>query len=472
MDDMLLIPGQHIHIIGIGGFGMSAIARVLLENGFVISGSDRQLNDLSVALQRDGALIYEGHAAEYIVGAEMVLASSAIPSDNPELRAARLANVPIMYRRDFIATLLEGSKTIGVAGTHGKTTTTALMAHVFKEAGVDPSYIVGGVMKNYGTNAGAGQGDYFIIEADEYDHMFLGLKPTIAVINNIEYDHPDFFHSPAEMLAAFQKYVALLDSDGLLVANGDNDVTRSLADARSAAYLPVQTYGVDNRTVDWWATDLQSNKGGVDFTVHYGAFMGGRVGRTHLPLPGHHNVENAMAVMTVARYLGIPFDVISGAFETFTGTGRRSDVMGEAAGIKIVSDYAHHPTAIYHTLQAWREQLTDGELWGVWQPHTYSRTRTLADTFKDSFGAAHHALVTEIYPSREKFTPGLVGKDLARMIAETGHPDARFAGDLMETAQILANEVQRGDVVIIMSAGDAPQIGAALLAVLQKRAAQ
>ena len=465
-----LIPGQHIHIVGIGGFGMSAIARVLLDSGYQVSGSDQQLNALSEALRKDGVTIYEGHQAENIIGAEIVVMSSAVPESNPEIQTARLAKIPVLYRREFMSALTEGHQTIAVAGTHGKTTTTAMLIHVMREAGLDPSFIVGGVMKNTGNNAGAGMGEHFVIEADEYDNMFLGLTPSIAVVNNIEYDHPDFFHTPADMLNSFQNFVNLLESDGLLVVNVDDEIPRTFGETRRAELFPVQMFGIENKAADWWAVDPTPNtEGGIDFTVCQGAMTGGVIGKVRLGIPGTHNVQNAMAVITVARYLGIPFEIISKALANFQGTGRRSEKMGEAAGVKVISDYAHHPTAIKATLKTWREQPHLRQLWAVWQPHTYSRTRALADTFKESFGAAHHVLVTDIYAAREKFSPGLDSGDLERLIQQTGHPDARHSGDLFDTAQILANEVKPGDIVVILSAGDAPRIGQALLDVLSKR---
>ncbi len=470
MENLLLIPGQHIHIVGISGFGMSAIAKVLLENGYGVSGSDQKMNPLSLALQASGVTVYEGHREENIEGAELVLVSSAVPADNPEIAAALAQKIPVVHRRDFMRAITEGQQTIAIAGTHGKTTTTAMMAYVLVEAGYDPSYIVGGVIKNLGTNAGAGAGEHFVIEADEYDHMFLGLNPAVAVVNNIEYDHPDFFRTPQDMLAAFQKFVDLLGTDGMLIACADDGVAAELAAERRKNLLPVLTYGVENKNADWWAIDVKPNEqGGTDFVVCHAEIGGGVIGPISMKLIGTHNIRNAMAVITVARHIGVPFESIADALAKFEGTERRSEMMGEAGGVKIINDYAHHPTAITLTLRAWRERVGNGQLWAVWQPHTYSRTRTLADSFKDAFGAAHHALVTDIFAAREEFTPGLVSRDLADMITETGHPDARYSGDIFETAQILSTEVKAGDVVVLLTAGDAPRIGHALLAVLSKR---
>ncbi len=466
--DALLIPGQHIHIVGMGGFGMSAIARVLLEDGYTVSGSDQHDNVLLQALARDGAQVYQGHAPEHVAGAELVLVSSAIPQDNPEIQAARAAGIPVQERRDFIATLLENRAVIGVAGTHGKTTTTAMLAHVLRHSGHDPSYIVGGIMNNTRSNAGAGHGEHFIIEADEYGYMFLGLEPHIAVVTNVEWDHPDFFRTPDDMLLAFRLYLERLQPDGLLVACADDDVAASLAAERRAAMQPVQTYSLGNSGADWWTIDLENLRGGMRFTVCHGATSSGIIGSAWLPLPGRYNVANALAVIAIATHLDVPFNVITEALASFQGTGRRAELMGEAAGVRVINDYAHHPTAINATLRAWREQSA-ARLWAVWQPHTYSRSRALASSFAGAFSAADHALVTDIYAAREDATPGLMAGDLARLIRDMGHPDVRHTGDLFATAQVLSQEVQAGDVVLIMSAGDAPMIGRALLDVLRKR---
>ncbi|MFP4321414.1 MAG: UDP-N-acetylmuramate--L-alanine ligase [Anaerolineales bacterium] len=466
--DPILIPGQHIHIVGMGGFGMSAIARVLLEDGYTVSGSDRERNALLDALERDGVQVFMGHAPEHITGAELVLMSSAIPKDNPEIQAARAASIPVQERRDFIATWLENRSVIGVSGTHGKTTTTALLAHVLMHSGHDPSYIVGGILKNTGTNAGAGNGEHFIIEADEYGYMFLGLQPHIAVVTNVEWDHTDFFRAPEDMLLAFRLYMERLEPDGLLVACLDDDVAASLAAERRAVMRSVQTYSLGNPRADWWAVDLEPARGGLRFSVCHGATRGGIIGQAWLPMPGRYNVSNAMAVIAVAMHLGVPFTVITEALASFAGTGRRAELMGEAAGVRVINDYAHHPTAIAAALRAWREQ-NPGRLWAVWQPHTYSRSRTLAGSFAGAFGAADYALVTDIYAAREVATPGILAPDLAKLIQQTGHPDARYSGDLFATAQVLSQEVRAGDVVLIMSAGDAPLIGRALLEVLRKR---
>jgi UDP-N-acetylmuramate--alanine ligase len=463
----MLQPGQHIHVVGVGGFGMSAIARVLLQQGYTVSGSDLRANEFTRELAALGATIVEGQRAENVAGADVVIATSAAKDDNPEIAAARAAGIPVRRRQDILGDLMAGQIGIAVAGTHGKTTTTALLVHVLIEAGRDPSYIVGGVMKNTGTNAGVGKGPYFVIEADEYDRMFLGLRPQIAIVTNIEHDHPDCFPTMQDVRAAFAAFVALLPEDGLLVVDGDNPEARDLGLKRREAGRPVGFYAVGKNTLSqyslvdvWYATFITPDPaGGSRFSLRRGEQP---LARLRVKLEGWHNVHNALAVIAVARHLEVPLGVISKALWSFQGTGRRSEIMGQVGGVTVISDYAHHPTAIRVTLGAQRTRPGVRHLWAVWQPHTYGRMRLLADDFAAAFGAADHVLVTDVYSVRETVTPGLDAAGMARKIRGAG--DVRYTGDLDATARILIDEVQPGDVVVILSAGDAPRIGELLLA--------
>jgi len=460
-------PDAHVHIIGIGGAGMSAIARLLLDSGVQVSGSDRQANDITHALQKDGATIYEGHDAAHISGATVVLASSAVKADNPELAAARAAGIPILDRREAFPYLLPGTTQIAVAGTHGKTTTTALIVHLLRETGHDPSYIVGGVMLNTGDNAHAGKGSAFVVEADEYGGMFLGLTPQIAVITNIEHDHPDIFPTMDDVIAAFRQFVARIPDDGILIVCADDPQALSLGREQQAVGKLVVTYGLKNTDADWVAV-LDQPAISQTFTVRTPLL------RLHelpvsLPLPGWHNALNALAALAAVHAYGVsPYYAVP-AISTFQGTGRRFEIMGQTSTgkVTVISDYAHHPTAIRATLQGARQRYGDAHIWAVWQPHTYSRTRLLANEFAHAFGDANHVLITDIYAAREQTLPGAPsGSELARLVAATGHPDARYSGDLDSTTTVLQREVQPNDVVIIFSAGDAPQIGTKLLRIL------
>ncbi len=458
----MLHPGQHVHIVGVGGFGMSAIARVLLQRGFVVSGSDQRANDLMRNLAALGVGIMVGHAPENVAGADIVVISSAIPGDNPEIVAATTAGIQVVRRRDMLGALMDGYTGIAVAGTHGKTTTSALMTHVLMQAGRDPTYIVGGVMQNTGTNAGVGQGNYFVIEADEYDHMFLGLKPEIAIVTNIEHDHPDCYPTSDDVVQAFGEFVEHVPAHGLLVACSDNAPASRLAGQQRSTGKTVVLYGLEaSSQPDWTAAQLEpDSQGGISFTA---VQRGQAIGRVRLNLPGAHNVQNALAVLAVATQQGIPFAAIVPAFESFQGTERRSQMMGEAGGVTVINDYAHHPTAIRVTLAAHRTRPGLHHLWAVWQPHTFQRMRTMAEAFAQAFSAADHVLVTDVYSVREQVGPGLDAAGMADLISDTGHVDARYTGTLETTADVLIKAVQPGDVVLLLSAGDAPLIGELLL---------
>jgi UDP-N-acetylmuramate--alanine ligase len=455
--------GGHLHIVGIGGAGMSAIARLLLSSGYTISGSDRQSNEITSALQAEGATIYEGHNSAQIAGATALLISSAVKDDNPEVIAARSAGIPVLKRRDAFPLILPDKTQIAVAGTHGKTTTTGLIVHLLRETGNDPSYIVGGVLANTGDNAHAGQGSAFVIEADEYDNMFLGLRPTIGIVTNIEHDHPDMFPTLADVLNSFRQFIARITDNGTLITCADDPNALQLAEEQRSTGKKVITYGIDNSSADWSATLTPSaNPDHTEFTIR-------RKGQsvTHQvssALAGNHNVLNALVALAAVASVGVSLDAAIPALATFQGTGRRFEIMGQAGGVTVLSDYGHHPTAIRATLQAARQRYPNAGIWAVWQPHTYSRTRLLADLFASSFGDANHALITDIYAAREQPQPGdPTSADLAQHMTTAKHPDARHSGTLDSTAQILIHEVSPGDVVLIFSAGDAPKIGEALL---------
>jgi UDP-N-acetylmuramate--alanine ligase len=380
--------------------------------------------------------------------------------------------IPVRRRQDVLGDLMAGQIGIAVAGTHGKTTTTAMMVHVLMEAGRDPSYIVGGVMRNTGTNAGVGQGPYFVIEADEYDRMFLGLRPQIAIVTNIEHDHPDCFPTMQDVRAAFEAFVILLPEDGLLVVCADDPEARQIGQARRGA---VRWYGlgVTPNADGWRADDIEPDPaGGTRFSVRRGEQ---EIGQARITLAGRHNVQNTLAVIVVAEHLGVPFERIASALSSFQGTARRSEIMGQVGGVTVISDYAHHPTAIRVTLDAQRSRPGVRHLWAVWQPHTYGRMRLLADAFAAAFGAADHVLVTDVYSVREAITPGLDAAGMAELIRDFGvrshrpSADVRYTGSLEATAQLLIDEVQPGDRVMILSAGDAPRVGELLLTRLQSR---
>jgi UDP-N-acetylmuramate--alanine ligase len=457
-----LIPGQHIHLIGIGGAGLSAIARVLLQQGFYISGSDRSSNALTEALERDGALIYEGHDASNVGRAEFVIVSSAVPADHVEVAAAQAKHIPVYKRADVMAAIMSGQVGIAVAGTHGKTTTTAMITHILLETGQRPSYVIGGILRTTNQNAGIGTGKAFVIEADEYDNMFLGLRPQVEIVTNIEWDHPDFFPTPNDITRAFSQFVGLLPPTGLLIACADDPTAVIFAENRLVAGLPVQTYGITNTQAMWQAAHIRTDDGLTTFEVKRGDDT---LGSAALRVPGRHMVLNALAALIAADSQGVPVAESIKALQTFEGTGRRFDVRGEVDGVVVIDDYAHHPTAIRANIEAARQRYPERELWAVWQPHTYSRTESLMDDYLAAFEGANHVLVTDIYAAREQPIPGVTS---AKFIETIKHPDARHTPALIDAVNMLARDVKAPAAILIMSAGDAPAIGEAYLKLRQE----
>ncbi|NJR12565.1 UDP-N-acetylmuramate--L-alanine ligase [bacterium] len=448
-----LIPGQHIHLIGIGGAGMSAIARILLQQGYYVTGSDRSTGEMIDMLKKEGAHIYHGHDATYVNDAEIVVATSAVPDNHIEILSAQAQAIPVYRRLDFIGKLTKGYQCIAVSGTHGKTTTTAMIAYILLQTGRDPSYIVGGVMGNTHTNAAVGDSNLFVIEADEYDNMFHGLRPQIEVITSVEYDHPDFFRTPNQMMDSFSHFVGLLPADGLLVACADEPGALVFARNREIMNLPVATYGIHQTAAYWQARNIEYTVEHTMFDVFYKDHLQGRV---TLRIPGVHNILNALAALIVTTgALDVKFSAAAAALETFVSAGRRFELVADEQGIAIINDYAHHPTAIRATIEAARLRYPQRQVWAVWQPHTYSRTLALMDQFATAFDKAHHAIITEIYAAREKPIEGLSSRDFLDMME---HPDVRYVPMLDDVVETLLEDVESPAVILVMSAGDATRI--------------
>ena len=443
---------NHIHLIGIGGTGISAIARFLKESGATVTGSDMQPSPFVDDLRKIGITVYIGHKAEQIEGADIIVRSSAIPNTNPEVIAAKEAGIPVYKRSDFLGNLMEDKIGIAVAGTHGKTSTTAMIAWTLTELGEDPSFIVGSTINGMGVNAHAGTGKTFVIEADEYDRMFLGLKPTIDVVTNLEHDHPDIYPTAESFRAAFVDFVHLLPEDGALIYCADDE---GAADLVKDAKVETIGYSLEN------ANPKPNRRGGFDFTFHTSR----KTQPVSLQVPGKHNVWNALAVMTVIAQLGLPLDKAADALGRFSGTGRRFELVGEVNGIAIYDDYAHHPTEIRATLAAARARHPKARIWAVWQPHTYSRTQLLFDEFAQAFSDADQVIATEIYRSREP------KQDFssAQVVEAMDHPSAHFIAELDDVSAYLLENLQPNDVLLVLSAGDAVQISASVLAGLKER---
>jgi UDP-N-acetylmuramate--alanine ligase len=458
-----LKPGQHIHLVGIGGSGLSAIARILLGQGYKVSGSDRSTNELMDVLAHDGTIIYHGHDARYVDGADVLIITSAVKDDHVEVGAAHARGIPVYKRQDIIADLMIGKTVIAVAGTKGKTTTTSMIVHILRECGLDPGYIVGGVMGNTQTNAGVGQGEVFVIEADEYDDMFLGLQPNIIVLTNVEYDHPDFFKTPEAMVGSFRHFIGQM-ADGLLVACADDPIARQIAHEYQSKHQVVM-YGVENAAATIRATAITCGEY-TDFEI---ASPEGRL-EARVELPGRHNVLNALAAYCATKPIAsdrVTNEMKIAKLATFKPTARRFDLRADIHGIAVLDDYAHNPTSIRVTLDAARQRYPDRALWAIWQPHTYSRTQALFDQFVKSFEVADHVLITDIYAAREAPVPGVSS---AAVVAAMVHTDVRHMPTFEDAVAILSAEVRPPAVVLIMSAGDAPQIGIEYVKLLQARA--
>ncbi|MFQ6058905.1 MAG: UDP-N-acetylmuramate--L-alanine ligase [Anaerolineae bacterium] len=450
---------SHVHFVGMGGIGMSGLARVLLERGHRVSGSDLKLSALTDKLAALGATVYEGHRSEQVAGAELVVISSAVPLDNPEVVEARRRGIPVLKRAEMLGRLMAEKYSIAVAGTHGKTTTSAMIALILERAGLDPTVLVGGELMDLGTNAKLGQGEYLVAEADEFDGSFLKAVPRLAVVTNIEADHLDYYGSLEAIVEAFGQFIALVPPDGYVVLCQDDPKVRDLGGTEGT----VVTYGL-GQGAEWRATDLRLNgRGGYDFVVWHGE---AQLGPFSLGVPGRHNVTNALAAIVVAWLLGLDVDQVRGTLARYRGTRRRFEVKGVVRGVTVVDDYAHHPTEIRATLAAARERYPGQALWVVFQPHTYSRTRFLLDDFARAFDQADHLVVTAIYAAREHDDLGISSADL---VARMSHPHVRHIADLREAATYLAHRIRPGDVLLTLGAGDVWRVGEEVLAILRER---
>ncbi|MEA2661398.1 MAG: UDP-N-acetylmuramate--alanine ligase [Chloroflexota bacterium] len=439
---------MRVHVVGIGGMGMSAVARILLARGHAVSGSDTGSWPLGEALARDGATVYRSFDAAQVRGADVVLRSSAYGETNPEVRAATDAGILVWKREDAWRELSRGERVVAVAGTHGKTTTTALTWTAHRAGGIDASLICGAPLRDLGTNAYAGRDRTLVIEADEYDRTFLALRPEIAIVTNVDFDHVDIFPTKAEYDAAFQRFAAQVS--GTLVASEDDAGARGLAAGRSVRYGTA--VGAAYRVTD--RTDTGS---GQTFLLSGPADRG----RVTLRLPGAHNALNASAAIVAAVACGVPFDRAADAFHGFNGTARRLEPLGDAAGVTVVDDYAHHPAELRASIAALRPRLAAGaRLFAVFQPHTPSRLEAFFEDFVSALETADERTVVQTFASAREQGGG----DLASRLAERAR--AAYAPDAETAARDLAGRVRRGDVVLILGAGDVRPVGERLLALL------
>ena len=462
-----MISNPHVHFVGIGGIGMSGLAKVLLEAGYSISGCDRQRSHITDRLAGLGATINEGHDARHIAGTDLLVISSAIPADNPDLVEARRRVIPVVKRAELLGHLMKERQGVAVAGTHGKTTTTGMIAWILEQAGLDPTIFAGGELVNLDTNAKRGQGPYAVAEADEYDYAFLELSPALAVITNIEADHPDIFENLDAVVETFAEFLKRVQPDGHIVAGVDNLQVQQLIAHRDK----VITYGL-NQPADWQARDIVPNGSTQTFDVDH---QEKPLGEFRIQLPGTHNVSNALAAIAAASVLGVDLEVIRDALAGFRGTRRRFEVKGIVREITVIDDYAHHPTEVRATLSAARQRYGGQTIWAVFQPHTYSRTRALLDGFAGSFSDADRVIVTDIYAARERDTLGVHAQDLVsrmqrpELVEGSVHgipPAVQHIADLQDAASYLADSLASGDVMLTLGAGDVWEVGERVLELL------
>jgi len=448
---------QRIHFVGIGGIGMSGIAEVLLTLGYKISGSDLKESPVTERLRGLGATIYIGHRAENVTGAEVVVTSSAISRDNPEVAAAHSASIALIQRAEMLAELMRLKYGIAVAGMHGKTTTTSMVAAVLAAGGLDPTVVVGGRVDAMGSNARLGKSQYLVAEADESDRSFLKLSPIIAVVTNIDREHMDTYRDMADVEQTFVDFLDRLPFYGMAVVCGDDERVRNLIPRMARRAV---TYGARAEN-DFRLEMLPRGQGYSRFTV---AYENASLGEFQLFVPGMHNVLNATAAIAVGVGLDIPPEKIRAGLEHFRGVDRRFQVKGTAAGVTVVDDYGHHPTEIRATLAA-AKQYGCKQLHVIFQPHRFTRTRDLMDEFATAFSDADTLQVLDIYPASEAPIPGITAQALVERMAGKGRSATRAASFADAVSQCVA-QAQPDDLVITLGAGNVSQVGPLVLEAL------
>ncbi|HRH81054.1 MAG TPA: UDP-N-acetylmuramate--L-alanine ligase [Thiobacillaceae bacterium] len=455
---------RHVHFVGIGGAGMSGIAEVLLNLGYTVSGSDLGDNAATQRLRGMGAAVFQGHAAEHIAGADVLVTSTAVNADNPEVVAAREARVPVVARAMMLAELMRFKQGIAIAGTHGKTTTTSLVASVLGEAGLDPTFVIGGKLLSAGANARLGRSEWLVAEADESDASFLHLNPVVSVVTNIDQDHMETYgHDYERLKDAFVEFLHHLPFWGMAVLCADDPGVRAILPRITR---PVMTYGfTEGCTIQ--AVDMRDEAGGMRFT----ALRNGERSPIDitLNLPGRHNVLNALAAIAIAWELQIPDPAVQQALRQFSGVGRRFQRYGEVRladgrGFTLVDDYGHHPVEMAATLAAARGAFPGRRLVLVFQPHRYTRTRDLFEDFVQVLSQTDCLLLGEVYAAGEAPIIAADGRSLARAIRVAGKVEPVFVGDLAEVPELLCEMVHDGDVVLTMGAGSVGQLPSRLVA--------
>jgi UDP-N-acetylmuramate--alanine ligase len=446
---------HRIHFVGIGGIGMSGIAEVMLDMGYQVSGSDLRLSGVTQRLASLGAVVVEGHSKGNVGEVDVVVISSAVKEDNPEVLAAGKRKIPIIRRAEMLAELMRMKYGIAISGTHGKTTTTSMIGLVLSRAGFDPTIIVGGIVKSIGSNAQVGQGEYLVAEADEFDRSFLKLTPTIAVVTTIEAEHLDCYKDLEEIKKAFAEFANKVPFYGSVALCLDEKGVQAILPRIEKRYI---TSGLSS------AADVQAREMAFKgLATEYEAYAKGeRLGRVTLKVPGVHHVKNSLAAIVVGLELGVPFKDLAESLSGFSGVYRRFEIKGEKNGVTVVDDYGHHPTEIEATLRAAKEGF-GRRVVAVFQPHLFSRTRDFHREFGSAFYQADVLVVTDVYPAREQPIPGVTGEMVAKAAKEFGHRDVHYVEDKNAVSEFLEGIVKSGDMLITLGAGDVYKIGEAFL---------
>jgi UDP-N-acetylmuramate--alanine ligase len=455
---------QHVHFVGIGGIGMSGIAEVLLNMGFHVTGSDLKRSDVTARLEQLGARVYEGHAAENINGAHVVVRSTAVRDDNPEISDARRRSIPVIPRAEMLAELMRlKPHTVAVAGSHGKTTTTSMIATVLAQASLDPTVVVGGVVGAMGSNARLGKSDLMVVEADESDRSFLMLTPTFAVVTNIDREHMDHYADMTDVRRCFADFVNKVPFYGASILCLDDPHVQAVIPEIVRRRI---TYGLSAQA-DIAAREVRYDKQfGSTFQAR---LLGEPIGEVSLHVPGLHNIYNALAAIAVGLELEVPFETIASALANYAGVNRRFQIKGEVAGVVVIDDYGHHPTEIRATLVAAKLGSAGRRMVVLFQPHRYTRTHDLLDEFARSFNNADVLMLTDIYAASEDPIEGVSAEALVEAVRRFGHKDARYVGSVDEATRALLEEVKPNDMVITLGAGNVYRVGEQLPELLKER---
>jgi UDP-N-acetylmuramate--alanine ligase len=449
---------RQIHFVGIGGIGMSGIAEVLLNSGYAVSGSDLVASDITRRLQDGGATIFQGHDAAHVAAADVVVTSAAVKPDNAEVLRARERHIPVIPRAEMLAELMRTKYGVAVAGTHGKTTTTSLIATILTKGGLDPTLVIGGRLNSLGSNARLGQGDYLVAEADESDGSFLLLSPTIGVVTTVDAEHLDFYRDLAAIQDAFVQFVNRVPFYGCSVICLDQPHIQSLVPRLKKRYV---TYGMTSQA-DYVIRDVDLVGTRSRFEVYHGCE---RLGRFTLNLPGVHNIYNALAAIAVGRELEVDLPTIAEALASFSGIHRRFEIVGTRGGVTVVDDYGHHPEEIRQTLRAAKAVWPDARLVVVFQPHRYTRTQALQDDFHTAFYEADALILLDIYTASETPIPGVSSESLYAGIKAHGHRRVLYMPGHDDVLRWLRDDMGEGDVLMTLGAGDVWKVAHAFCAV-------